>query len=1040
MTILKVEPLAQGETYKFVKAYFSSALTSLSPSEIEIRGKKDQKLYSIQTATLSTDGMAADLTLYGNAGDDGTTYLYPNTTYVMTLTQNGQSTSLEFELPAYATDKIVTSVDMDKNTITTDWSDRTGQTGAAGTFNVAGKFDGNLGSLIGRTVNYQYDTDNNLTAFSLDDAEVIYGAMKFVNDTGDIRKAYFKDALTGETYKVNRTTKTASKNFTWFYAANDGKDMEDPENGTDFKYTKLVLNPDGTVSTANLVPNFAQNLFVTDVDGTKVIQDKNNAFDLDGYTIVKDDAYVSPDDLEFGDVVFINTALKFADVYNNEISGELSNVISGKLDIDEKTYDGNGAQYYDDDDEVYKTLSTGTKESDASSQTYLNSLDTETDTTIWIARDGKIKYLDGTVVGQKKYTYTTYLVTKTAQPYTESLKDKFNVDVFDGATTSTLTFDLSSLKFYKGVAGKYSATDGDSDPDTDYWGDISKTTSYGIFTFKGDKNGEYDAANYKIQAGAKGSLVRGSLVKFMFDEDGVIVGFSDNENAGKTVKAESSLDGTHALNDASAPNLKAGSTKLVQDKDNQDTMVYTMGSFTNLWIVNENGADDPKYSKVVLTDFDNEIETNDAAFTSLTYRVDGTKVTDLVATIASNDAYEDAEYNYPNGILAGVTFKNDETDTAQIMSKITIYGTDGVKTTYTVNKDAQYPDLDTAEKAKALAGAYVNLEQNKATDEIAKVTVTAAGAKWKQETGTKTDSLVANHATANFHNDKLILATGNKELTTTSDGVIMKRYKKEGSWKYEVVDYTDVNVHDGNVNVWYNTTNVSKTGDKIQSDMIVVELLAKAVTPVANLITITATAGINTVAKTVSTKTGNTLKATFGGAEEIAEIQWYLNNTAVDGATKVKASLADLGNPDANDKVFVRMTGTEGTIYNSDVYTFKDPEFATATFNQATTSLNWNSTNVRDQFGESFTLATVATTTIATDSTAKLTATMTTVGDGTATITFSYAGTGAMGARATSATAVAFGSELKIDWVNENITDITALTGADISAVTVSAQ
>ena len=117
-TILKVEPLAQGNTYKFVKAYFSSALTSLSPSDIEIRGKKDQKLYSIQTAVLSSDGMAADLTLYGTQDADGTTFLIPNTTYIMTLTQNGQSTSLEFELPEYMTDKIVTSVDVANNKIT----------------------------------------------------------------------------------------------------------------------------------------------------------------------------------------------------------------------------------------------------------------------------------------------------------------------------------------------------------------------------------------------------------------------------------------------------------------------------------------------------------------------------------------------------------------------------------------------------------------------------------------------------------------------------------------------------------------------------------------------------------------------------------------------------------------------------------------------------------------------------------------------------------------------------------------------------------
>ena len=661
LTILKVEPLAQGATYKYVKAYFSSALSSLSPSDIEIRGKKDQKLYSIQTAVLASDGMAADLTLYGSADADGTTFLRANTTYVMTLTQNGESTSLEFELPAYATDKIVTSVDMGNNTITTDTSGKTGETGDEGTFNVAGKYDGNLGSLIGRTVNYQYDTDNNLTALTVDPAEVVYGAMKFVNDYDDLTKAYFKDALTGATYKVNRTAATATKNLTWFYKAESGEYTELTAGNT-YQYTKLVLNPDGTVSTANVVAAFPQNLFIADVDGTKAIQDKNNAFDLDGYTIVKDDLYVTPDDLELGDVVFINTTLKFADVYTNDISGELSNVISGKLDIDDETYNWNGAQYYDEDDGVYKTLSTAT---DEASQAYLNSLDTETDTTIWIARDKSIKYLDGTVVGVKKYSYATNLVAKTAQPYTESLKNKFNVDVFDGENTSTITIDLSQLKFYKGVEGTFSATTPAE------WGDDGEP-GYGIFTFEGkNDNDDYDGAAYDVA----GMLAQGSLVKFMFDEDGNLVGFSDGEDAETATLSDaangSSLDGKYSLGLTGSPNLTAKSTKLIDDLDVTTTGIYTMGSYTNLWIWNDENKETDKadsYKKVVLTDFDNEIITNEATnFKGLTYRVDGTKVTDLVVNIKNGDAYKAADTATVAGVLASVTYKNNSTDTAQVI-------------------------------------------------------------------------------------------------------------------------------------------------------------------------------------------------------------------------------------------------------------------------------------------------------------------------------------------------------------------------------------
>ena len=980
MTILKVEPLAQGETYKYVKAYFSSALTSLSPSEIEIRGKKDQKLYSIQTAVLSSDGTAADLTLYGNTDSDSTTFLRAGTTYVMTLTQNGQSTSLEFELPAYATDKIVTSVDMDKNTITTDWSGKTNEAGIGGTFNVAGKYDGNLGSLIGRTVSYQYDTDNNLTAFAVDDAEVVYGAMKFVNDAG-IEKAYFKDALTGETYKVNATAATASKNLTAFYEAEDGDELNTLTANNTYNYTKLVLNPDGTVSTANVVKDFEQNLFVTDVDDTKVIQDKNNAFDLDGYIIVKNDEYVAPGDLELGDVVFINTEKKFADVYTNEISGELSNVISGKLDIDEETYNWDGAQYYDDGDDEYKTLSTDA-DKDEASQVYLNSLDTETDTTIWIARNKDIKYLDGTVVGQKKYTYTTYLVTKTAQPYVESLKDKFNVDVFDGSATTTKTIDLSQLKFYKGVEGKYSATDHDGDPATDKWGDVGTAAAYGIFTFEG-KNDEdkYDDNDYDIVA----MLAQGSLVKFMFDEDNNLVGFSNDEDennaklAGAAPAAnDSSLDGEHHLQGADSPNLAKDSAKLVQALNNKREGIYTMGSYTNLWIWNENDTrlatpagtnKDDSYKKVVLTDFDNEIQTDATKtgaaynFKGLTYRVDGTKVTDVVVNILNDNAYAKAETTTINGVIDAITYKNNGTDTTQIVNTITIYDTAGTKTKYTA--DGKLTGI-TNGYAK---GSYVTLKQDKTTEKIIAAEMTA---DWSMATNAPTAYLDEDHATDTFSNAKLILNNG-KELTTVAGGVILKRYLKEGSWKYDIVDYTTVNVVDGAVAVWYNVTNASSDGSKIQSDMIVVEVESTA--PVTQTgITFTSDKGAviddgdDFIASTQTTK----LTARIAGLPDgvtVDAIQWYYKENAtataekVTGATGVGTSkeltLAGVTNlpghqKDDGTQYYLVVTGSDNNTYTSPMVTLEDPAIAFTTAS-GTGALTLTTQPV-DQFGQTWTM------------------------------------------------------------------------------------
>ena len=65
-TILMVEPTTEegGLGYKYIRAYFSSALTSLDADDIEIRNKKNNQLYSVDTVKLSADGTSADITLY----------------------------------------------------------------------------------------------------------------------------------------------------------------------------------------------------------------------------------------------------------------------------------------------------------------------------------------------------------------------------------------------------------------------------------------------------------------------------------------------------------------------------------------------------------------------------------------------------------------------------------------------------------------------------------------------------------------------------------------------------------------------------------------------------------------------------------------------------------------------------------------------------------------------------------------------------------------------------------------------------------------
>ena len=805
--------------------------------------------------------MAADLTLYGNNDSDLTTFLWPNTTYVMTLTQNGQSTSLEFELPAYMTDKIVTSVDTTNNTITVVSSLKTGETGLLwndadgdeifdigeeeeATFNVAGKYEGNLGTLIGRTVNFQYDTDANLTAFSLDDADVVYGAMQYVNDGTAPKDGYFKDKITGTKYK-NSATSSSTKNVTRMFNAYDGDLIGVASmNGTpapqeiatgDYQYVKLVLNPDGTVSTANIDTVLDIPLFVTEIDGTKAIQDKNNGVDLDGYIIVKDDEYVKPADLELGDVVFVDATNKFADVYNNEVSGEISNVISGKLDIDNKTYEWNKAQYYDESDDVYKKLST-TGTANETSQNYLNSLDPDVDTTIWLNRFGKIAYIDGTETGVVNTTDVTYLVIENAQSYQESLRDMIKIKVFNGTEKETLAIKVDDLKYYNGNAGEYTATT------------FNASTNQNIaFTAK-----PADATK-NLGATAIGNLFpAGELMVVTYNEDGKAIGLKAHQSIDITT---GTIDNKNILKTASSPNLSKDTTVVTTAVNAATDHKWSTGSYTNLWIWNmkypvsstdaSDGTD--AFTMVPLTDFDNEIITTAAAtsgagaaqnFVSLAYRADGTKATDLVVKIGSYKAFKGNETNTIYGMLTGTTKKNNSDNTAQVINTITILSLDGTKATY-------YGDGELTAVSTAHNGDFVALTQDKVTELITGATVEG---EWEYGTGGavvdgETGKLAANR---DYDSEKLVLSDG-KELTYAEGGSILLRYTEEGSVKHKVVTYSDVNVIKQEMNVWYDNTFVDSTGKKIQSAMIVVQTVG---TPQAAYVT------LNDIADAVKFATG----------------------------------------------------------------------------------------------------------------------------------------------------------------------------------------
>ena len=853
LTILYVEPTTAGAAdytgFKYIRATFSKALSELAPSQIEIRRKSDNQLYSVDSVALSADGTFADITLFGDSSAAGTFFLQAGPIYTMKVTQGSDVATLDFELPAYNTEAIVTSVDMSKNKITVTRSGKTQKPVTPGTYNVANKYDGNLGALVGRAVTFGYDSDSNMTSFTLLDQQVVYGGMKGFVPSGDENSWYYKDAITGEKYNCkDDDDATASIRGTLWIAA-DGENtsvIDDYADNTYFGYTKLVLNPDGTIATATIEKDLPNTLYVKDVDGTIVTQDENNAFDLDGYTIVEDGNYIATSYLVEGDVLFLNPTNKFAEVYVNAVSGEISDVIDGKLSIDGKAYTWYDAQYWDAANDKFVALAPNDHSTDAAvvaiqnSQNYLNTLDPEEDTTIYLNRKGEIAYLEGTPV-EEVVTTTRELVVGIAKGYTQSLDNHIRIPAFDGTETENIDVVDTKLKTMFGDKGKVTFAPTAND-----------TTGASTVAFE-DKDDDAPKTDYDFTAtnvGVATATATGGavfpntyLVDVVRNEAGTVTGFKPlNYTAaaagGLTQPAAAlayspvhiaTIDGK-AFDSATASDITSSTKKITTDEARAKTL--SLGSYTNIWYHETQNDGTIKASKWALNEFPSAA-VHDNADTYLVYS-DGTKATDIVVIGTENTpTIKTGDTTSYSGIIVGNTKKTDSNGKNKI-NTIKMILTDGTTETFDVSEDAViatwFDDgdgkVEIGTDADALAVTnnkyFATAVVNDNDDAVVQLTVTTSNADGSADTFNgwtdNTDTLAANRAKVS---SKLHTANG-VDLTVSNPAALLLKYTDEGAVKYKPVTYAEINTTETIVDVWYHT-NYTDAADKIEADMIIVE-------------------------------------------------------------------------------------------------------------------------------------------------------------------------------------------------------------------------
>ena len=182
--------------------------------------------------------------------------------------------------------------------------------------------DFNYEGLKNAKIKAYYNSDNKVIAYELLDTVMFDGIVT----------------------KMDGTTKTlklvgANKSYTVDAA------VTIPNTETKSAYAKVVIR-DGKVIAIDKIDAFTGNVNVATVNGL-VINGHGDELNLKDYTIMKDGMEIKVADIKAGDIVFYKSDIKFAEVYNKSVAGNIEQLYTDALVLAGKEYSFAGASYLD---------------------------------------------------------------------------------------------------------------------------------------------------------------------------------------------------------------------------------------------------------------------------------------------------------------------------------------------------------------------------------------------------------------------------------------------------------------------------------------------------------------------------------------------------------------------------------------------------------------------------------------------------------------------------------------------------------------------
>lgn len=435
LAIKSVEPatLIGNNGYKYIVVNFNRALDKLDASEVSIRNKSTNELITLEKVALSTNGKSATLTLLGDVATSGNMFVVANTDYVLTVSVKGASAAMDFNFPDVRADKTVTAVDAAKRTITTE----------TGTYTVPTTISVDFQDILGRTVTYWFNKNNEITKLVVANETVVYGAFG-VSDKDGAREFAAK---TSDAKYVSVTAKTTGTIYHTEYVKATGKGKANiPDDKSTLDYAKLVLNPNGTIRSAVYEGTMISNsILVASVAENVATESKTKSVNLKDYTIVKDGKTIAIANIQAGDVLFYNAGDKYAEVYTTKVTGAVTAVTDKKVTVADKAYEYNAAttKYVEGNETKF-----------TNADYFVAVKKAAKDATLYLDRAGKVVYASGDK-GTVATSTRDIILTDVAKTYSQSLESYIRLAGSDATTTAVPEIKLSELKTVKTSVGTW---------------------------------------------------------------------------------------------------------------------------------------------------------------------------------------------------------------------------------------------------------------------------------------------------------------------------------------------------------------------------------------------------------------------------------------------------------------------------------------------------------------------------------------------------------------------------------------------------------